>query len=158
MDKECKRQTKELSNVWHSMLMKSNYKELEVKYSKLQGLSSNEISVIRIIFEKEDVIIKDILDILNIPKSTLTSIINRLEKRNIIRRAISDKDRRSYKLELTEEGELVQEEHDKLEEEIYGGIISSLETYEEREEFLKLIRKIARNIFNNQYSIKEGES
>lgn len=34
----------------------------------------------------------------------LTSMIDRLEKKNLIKRAISTKDRRSYKLELTEEG------------------------------------------------------
>ena len=34
----------------------------------------------------------------------LTSMIDRLEKKNLIKRAISTKDRRLYKLELTEEG------------------------------------------------------
>ena len=146
MDKECKRQVDELNKLWHRMLIESNYKDIESKYSRIQGLSTNEIAIIRIISEKEEVIIKDILEILNLPKSTLTSIIDRLEKRNLIVRAISKRDRRSYKLELTEEGKIAQDEHIKFEEEVYGKIMVSLDTYEEREELLKLIRKIAENI------------
>ena len=146
MDKECKRQVNELNILWHSMIMQSNYKDIESKYSNIQGLSTNELAIIRIISEKEEVIIKDILEVLNIPKSTLTSIIDRLEKRNLIIRAISKRDRRSYKLELTEKGKIVQDEHIKFEEEVYGKIMVSLDTYEEREDLLKLIRKIIENI------------
>ena len=126
--------------------MESNYTDIESKYPNIQGLSTNELAIIRIISEKEEVIIKDILEVLNIPKSTLTSIIDRLEKRNLIIRAISKRDRRSYKLELTEKGKIVQDEHIKFEEEVYGKIMVSLDTYEEREDLLKLIRKIIENI------------
>ncbi|AGF58093.1 DNA-binding MarR family transcriptional regulator [Clostridium saccharoperbutylacetonicum] len=146
MDKECKKQIDELNKLWHVMLTEPKYNEIEKKYENLQELSTTEISVIRIISEKEDVIIKDIVDTLRLPKSTLTSIIDRLEKRNFIVRAISDRDRRSYKLELTEKGRKVQDEHMKFEDEVYGTIILALDTFEEREELLKLIRKISINI------------
>lgn len=146
MDKECKRQVNELNILWHSMLMESKYKDIESKYPNMQGLSTNELTIIRIISEKEEVIIKDILDVLNVPKSTLTSIIDRLEKHNLIIRAISKRDRRSYKLELTEKGKIVQDEHIKFEEEVYGKIIVSLDTYEDRETFLKLLRMLVGNI------------
>ncbi|AQR96783.1 MarR family winged helix-turn-helix transcriptional regulator [Clostridium saccharoperbutylacetonicum] len=150
MDKECKRQIDELNKLWHVMLTESKYNEIEKKYEDLQELSTTEISVIRIISEKEDVIIKDIVDTLGLPKSTLTSIIDRLEKRNFIVRAISDRDRRSYKLELTQKGRKVQDEHMKFEDEVYGTIILALDTFEEREELLKLIRKISINISKNR--------
>ncbi|OOM82293.1 HTH-type transcriptional regulator MhqR [Clostridium puniceum] len=146
MDKECKRQVNELNILWHRMLVESNYKDIESRYSNIQGLSTNELAIIRIISEKDEVIIKDILEALNIPKSTLTSIIDKLEKRNFVIRAISKRDRRSYKLELTEKGKVAQDEHIKFEEEVYGNIIISLDTYEEREDFLKLLRKIVGNI------------
>lgn len=148
MDKECKKQVKELNLLWHQMFSESNYKNIAAKYPNMQQLSSNEISIVRIISESEEVIIKDILEILDIPKSTLTSMIDKLEKNNILIRAISKRDRRSYKLELTEKGKIIQDEHVKFEEELYGKIITSLDTYEERKEFLRLIRKIADNISN----------
>jgi DNA-binding MarR family transcriptional regulator len=148
MDKKCKQQVDELSILWHRMIVESNYKDIEAKYPNIQGLSTNELAIIRIITEKEEVIIKDILEMLNIPKSTLTSMIDRLENRNIIIRVISKRDRRSYKLELTEKGRIAQGEHIKFEEELYSKIINSLDTYEEREDFLKLIRKIVSNVSN----------
>ncbi len=148
MDKECKKQVDELNKLWHFILVASNYKEIESKFLRIQGLRTNELSILRIISEKENVIIKDILETLNVPKSTLTSMIDRLEKRNLIIRAISNTDRRSYKLELTQEGHMAQEEHIKFEEELYGKIMLSLDTYEDRENLLKLIRKMAYNISN----------
>ncbi|MDG5855978.1 MarR family winged helix-turn-helix transcriptional regulator [Clostridium beijerinckii] len=148
MDKKCKKQIDEFNILWHRMLFESSYKDIEAKYTRIKGLSDNEISIIRIISEKEEVIIRDILEILNIPKSTLTNMIDRLEKRNLIRRSISKRDRRSYKLELTEEGKKAQEEHIKFEEEVYGKIMISLDTYEERENLLNIMRKIVYNISN----------
>lgn len=146
MDKECKKQINELSVLWHRMLNESNHKELVQRYPNLHKLNTNEISIIRIISEKEEVIIKDILEILDVPKSTLTSMIDKLEQCDMVKRAISKRDRRSYKLELTEKGKLVQDEHIKFEEEVYGRIITSLDNYEEREEFLRLMKKIVDNI------------
>lgn len=146
MDIEYKRQVDELNKLWHFIMVKANYKDIESKYTRIQGLRSNELSILRIISEKENVIIKDVVETLNVPKSTLTSMIDRLEKRNLIIRAISHEDRRSYKLELTQEGIIAQNEHIRFEEEIYGKIISSLDTYDDRENLLKLIRKMAYNI------------
>ena len=150
MDKEYSRQIDELKELAHVMLEKSNYKDLEARYSRIQQLSTNEISIIRIISEKEEVIIKDILEEVQVPKSTLTSMIDRLEKRDLICRAISNKDRRSYKLLLTEEGKKTQEEHVKFEQEVYGKIIASLDNYEEREMLLNLIEKIINNMDNER--------
>ena len=87
-----------------------------------------------------------IVPYLNLNFNTLTSIINRLENKGVIVRAISSRDRRSYQLELTEKGKMIQNEHVKFEEEVYGRVMSSLDTYEERETLLKLTRKIVRNI------------
>ncbi len=123
MDKECKRQVDELNKLWHRMFTESNYKDIEAKYQDIKERSTTELSVIRIISKKEDVIIKDIIEALNIHKSTLTRIIDRLEKRNLIVRAISNRDRRSYRLELTEKGWVIQDKHIKFEEEVYGKII-----------------------------------
>lgn len=146
MDKEINRQIDELNYLWHKLLLNSNYSNLVKKYPRLKALSENEISIIRIISEGDEVIIKEIVSVLKIPKSTLTSMIDRLEKKNLIKRSISTKDRRSYKLELTEEGKKIQQEHDELENEFYSKIINSLDTYEERENFISLIDKIANNI------------
>jgi DNA-binding MarR family transcriptional regulator len=146
LDKKYKKQVEELSRIWHSMIMEPGYKSVESQFSRIHGLSTVEIGVLRIISEKEDVIIKDIVDILKIPKSTLTSVINRLEKRRLIERTISSRDKRSYKLVLTREGILAQKEHVEFEKKFYAKIMECLDTWEEREELLKLIKKIVNNL------------
>lgn len=62
MDKDCKKQIDEFNILWHRMLFESSYKDIEAKYTRIKGLSDNEISIIRIISEKEEVIIRDILE------------------------------------------------------------------------------------------------
>lgn len=151
MDSEYKRQVEELSKVWHAMFQASDYKAIESKFPRINRLSTTEIEIIRIISEKEDIIIRDILDIVKVPKSTFTNMINRLEKCGLINRLISDKDKRSYKLELTDDGKSVQKEHIEFERTVYGKIIMSLDTFEEREELLKLMRKIADNISKTNF-------
>ncbi|PRR84709.1 HTH-type transcriptional regulator MhqR [Clostridium luticellarii] len=146
LNKKYEEQVEELSRIWHSMIMEPNYKSVESQFSRIHGLSTVEIGVLRIISEKEDVIIKDIVDILKIPKSTLTSVINRLEKRKLIKRTISSRDKRSYKLVLTQEGILAQEEHIEFEKNFYARIMECLDTCEEREELLKLMKKITYNL------------
>lgn len=146
MDKNIDRQVNEFNELWHEILMRSSHAEMAKKYPRLKELDENEITIIRIISERDEVIIKEIGEILKVPKSTLTSMIDRLERKSLIQRSISKKDRRSYKLELTEEGLKTQEEHIKFEYEFYKMIISSLDTYEDREEFLRLINQIAHNI------------
>lgn len=146
MDNNLNEQIEELNNLWHNIMMKNNYTDIDKKYPRLKELSKNEISIIRIISQREEVIIKEIGEIIQVPKSTLTSIMDRLEKKNLIVRAMSSRDRRSYKLELTEEGKKAQQEHVDFEYEFYGRIIKSLETYEDREEFLRLMKQISKNI------------
>lgn len=145
MKREEDEQIQEFSDLWHTMLHASKYREVEEHFKKLSELTTVEIGIIGIISRKRDVILKEICSMLNIPKSTLTNAIDRLEKRKYIKRITSEKDRRSYGLELTEEGELIQEEHVNFEKAIYGQLLNSLDTDEEREELLKLLRKIVLN-------------
>ena len=148
MNQEIERQIHELDELVHKMIFASQYKELEKEFAKIKGLSITEITIISIVSQKEDVILRDILDSLKVPKSTLTSLINRLEEKNLLRRRISSRDKRSYGLELTEEGKLVQNEHVNMERAMYRKIMMSLETEEERDELLSLIRKIVNNLNN----------
>jgi len=63
-----------------------------------------------------------------------------------VNRTISKRDRRSYGLQLTDEGEEVKNEHLAFERKLYGYVLNALDTTDEREEFLKLFRKIVNNI------------
>lgn len=56
-------------------------------------------------------------------KGILTSIIDKLENRNMIIRFISKRDRQSHKLELGEKSKVVQDEHIKFEEEVKNSLM-----------------------------------
>ena len=140
-------QINELDKAIHILIDKKNRKnDMDEKYPLIQGLSTLEISIIQITYNNENIILKDIVDSLNIPKSTLTSVINRLENQDIIKREKNPNDKRSYSLILTEKGKAIKKEHDDGEKEIFEKILNSLDTPQERDKFIKLISKIAKNL------------
>ncbi len=137
---------REFGNLWRIFISySSQYRTME-EFPRIEKLTTMEIGIIRIVYEREDVILKEICTMLDIPKSTLTSAIDRLERLNYVNRTISKRDRRSYGLQLTEEGKSVKNEHLAFEKKLYGYILSALDTNDERKEFLKLFRKIVENI------------
>ena len=130
-----------LNKLYHKLLM-SNASE-KLQYPKeLSSLSTIDISVVNLVAENKDIIVREIAAILSVPNSTLTSSINRLEKKNLARRLISMRDRRSFSLELTEQGWEIQQLHLTFERSYFEAILEKLDTYEEREIFMDLIDKI----------------
>ncbi|WP_346896843.1 MarR family winged helix-turn-helix transcriptional regulator [Clostridium sp. UBA7503] len=136
----------EFSNLWKMFLSFSNQYRTMEEFPRIERLNTMEISIISIVYDREDIILKEICNMLDIPKSTLTSAIDRLERLNYVNRTISKRDRRSYGLQLTDEGEEVKNEHLAFERKLYGYVLNALDTNDEREEFLKLFRKIVNNI------------
>lgn len=136
----------EFSNLWKMFLSFSNQHRTMEEFPRIERLNTMEISIIRIVYDRDDIILKEICNMLDIPKSTLTSAIDRLERLNYVNRTISKRDRRSYGLQLTDEGEEVKNEHLAFERKLYGYVLNALDTNGEREEFLKLFRKIVNNI------------
>lgn len=129
---------------FHRFLYKTTLKEdVMVQFSEeLRGISLLELRIIRYIYENPDCIVRDILKALEIPDSTLTSAINRLEKRDIIKRRINPEDRRSYKLEITEYGNKVQEEHYKADLLFAKKVLNTLENEDDKKCFARLFEKM----------------
>ncbi|OYO93678.1 DNA-binding MarR family transcriptional regulator [Lachnotalea glycerini] len=134
-------QVQEFNALWHQILMLDQKKDFKQKYPNFLELTTNEISVIHIVSENPDIILKSICEILNLPKSTLTNTINRLEEKGYLFRTITKKDLRSYGLSLTEKGIQTQKEHIEYEHQVFGKILETLDI-EERIEFLMLMKKI----------------
>ena len=142
------RQFEKLSEIWHRLLKIHSELKLEKQFPNLQGMSNAEIGILRIVSENKDIILKDINQQLQLPKSTLTNTINRLEKQGYLHRLISNRDLRSYCLELTEKGMLVQKEHCSYEKLIMTGFLQALDSDEERDELLRMLQKISVAICN----------
>lgn len=139
-------QTQTLNTLWHEMIDGIGTAIPEEQYPGFRQLSTLEIGVIGILSRQPDCKMKDISTRLHISKSTLTSVIDRLEKAGFLRRIINPLDRRSFTLQLCEKGETVQQEHETYEEMMFGRIMSALENKQDKEDFLRLFGKIVKNL------------
>lgn len=143
MHKEIKdTQIERFHTIYHRMVKQSL---TESSYpNELKPLGTIDISVINLIATAPGIIVKEIAGKLNIPNSTLTSSLNRLEKQGLANRVISPRDRRSFGLELTEKGWKIQNIHLNFETSYFESILKKLDGDEERDTFLHLLDKIYR--------------
>lgn len=137
-----------LNQLYHKMLMSNASQELQYP-KELASLSTIDISVINLVADNREIIVREIASYLGVPNSTLTSSINRLEKKNLVKRLISKRDRRSFSLELTDQGWNIQQLHLSFERKYFEGVLQKLDTHEERECFLNLIEKIVTGFVTN---------
>ncbi|MBN2051854.1 MAG: winged helix-turn-helix transcriptional regulator [Spirochaetales bacterium] len=142
--------TQRLSRLWHQAVHLSNKNSLGVFTDELSGVTTIELSIIHLITEHPDYIMKDILEALDVQASTLTSAVNRLEKRGYLKREIASKDRRSFRLVLTPLGEKAQRNHLASEKVLFTTVLECLDTEEEREVFMSLLEKIIHR-YQKQY-------
>ncbi|AWI04722.1 MarR family winged helix-turn-helix transcriptional regulator [Clostridium drakei] len=110
------------------------------------GITSNELSVLKVASKYPDAALKEISRYLDVPGSTLTSIVDRLEKRNLVKRIISSKNRRSYSLELTQEGIKISELHEVAENQLWKKVLGALDEDCERNTLINLLDKISKGI------------
>ncbi len=128
--------------LFHKAIKLFNKNTMLASSELLKGVTPLEIQVINLIIDSPEATIKSINQDLNIPNSTLTCIINRLEDKQIIKRAINMKDKRSYALRLTDKGVMLQEEHIKMEYALYKSILNAFKTDEERITFIRLAETV----------------
>ncbi len=135
-----------LDKVYHALVVSMQKTSEELWKDKLQGISTVEVSILSIIERKPDVILKEITQILGVPASTLTNAVDRLEKRGLLTRVISKRDRRSFGLALTEDGRLAQQEHRQSEALLWQKILGAYDTTEERSELIRLLSILAEKL------------
>lgn len=78
--------------------------KLEVCTEELKSAGILDVNILRLLFNNSEIIPKEIARKLNIPNSTLTNAINRLEKKDLIERKLNTNDLRSLQLLLTDKG------------------------------------------------------
>lgn len=77
-------------------------------------LSPNELRIIEIVGSShKPKMMKDIAEIMSMTKGGMTFLIDKLEKKGIVRRKQNDFDRRVLHIELTEEGQKIYKEYNK---------------------------------------------
>ena len=112
---------------------------METWSTKFRDVSKAELHILLLVQQYPDTNIGDIKEKLDLPSSTLTSIINRMEKKKLLKRTIGD-DKRTYKLEILDEGRIIRIEHDRVLRAIAEAIMDNL-TPEEQVTFTDLLDK-----------------
>jgi DNA-binding MarR family transcriptional regulator len=111
-----------------------------------EGLSPLDLHVLAIAEAKPDIILREIKDYLDVPNSTLTGIVDRLEKRGLAGRIISQRDRRSFGLKLTGKGRALRVEQRQVRRNAADRMLGALDSDAEREAFVALMAKIGRRL------------
>ena len=135
-------QADELRRLCHALAGMRRAVKDGARFRAIHGLSPMETGVLDGAAEKPEVILGEIGAALGLPKSTLTSIVDRLETQGYLRRAISRRDRRSYGVELTRKGQTAYEAHRRFEAEIWRKSMAGLDDDAERGRFLVALRKM----------------
>jgi len=105
----------------------------------------NTFAVLEQLYHKGSSKINEICEKLLIPNSSMTYLIDQLEKKQLVERQFSKEDRRSIYVDLTEKGrkliESIFPEHEKLAKELFKVL-----TDEERINLLELLKKVSFSI------------
>lgn len=131
----------ELSFLWNGVMRKCREIYEHIPAREIKELSDTEIEIISILAQSREVVVGDISKTLSLPKSTVTGLIARLEKKNMIRRTIKTDDLRTFGLALTEKGKKTHSDHLKFEAAFYSRLIEPL-SEKESTAFFELLRSI----------------
>jgi DNA-binding MarR family transcriptional regulator len=124
------------------LLDKMRSDRLETWSEKLEGVSKMEMHILLLVQGRPGIVLGEIREKLGVPNSTLTGVIDRMEKQGLVRRAISGRDRRSYGLEILEKGREVRKEHDRILLMLATKMLVALDG-KERTMFIRLLSKVA---------------
>lgn len=131
--------SEQLLQLWHKIMLSG---DVTVCTEKLKGASIIDVNILRLLEENKTMILRDIGALLSVSPSTLSSAIKRMEKSGLIERVICKEDLRSYSITLTDDGKQTINEHYELELKLMDNLLGRLDSENEREAFLKMLRKL----------------
>lgn len=131
------------NTIIHKILEVFAYKnEYQLRTSNIQP---QDMYVLERIYFNEKVAIKDLSKRYSIPPSTLTGIIDRLEKKNLIERLRTNIDRRAIELVATPEGKIAVEKHIKEDKQFSNNFFNTLKQGK-KEKLKELLEELLNNL------------
>lgn len=127
--------------IWYAVM----FDRPDTKSENMKYLSFLDMHLIGIANENPDYILREIRDILQVPQTTLSSIVSKLEKQGYVRRVINHRDMRSFSLEVMEKGKQMYEDHKRNDRKKAGQILMMLDE-DERDAFIRLFQKVAAGV------------
>jgi DNA-binding MarR family transcriptional regulator len=120
----------------------SSWEESVVRDS---GLTTAQIHTIEIVGHAGAIKMKDLAEKIGVTTGTLTVSVDKLEKKGLLVRRPHEKDRRSYMIELTREGNKYFEEHHNFHIRMTEEIVSCL-SEQEQKAFTSIMEKMLKKI------------
>ena len=120
------------------------FKSKEEQQLKQTGLSGKELYVLEHIREENPWRFNDFAENYRIKPSTLTGIVERLEKKKLLKRERDEKDRKAVYLYCTRQGKEIVQQHIEEDRQFFDSMLSTLDA-EQRAHFINLVKKITDN-------------
>ena len=109
-----------------------------------QDITKQELMLIDFIGDSEEIFMRDIAEFLQTPQSTATGIVDKLVKKDYLKRYYSEEDRRTIRIGLTPKGDSLKVLFcDKKKE--TSEAIATILTPEEQNQIISIFRKIDQN-------------
>ena len=117
------------------------FKATEMLFASRLEVSDRELALLRTLVAEGPMITKALGGRFGVPVSTMTGLIDRMEKKGLVRRVPHRRDRRSIELEATPAGTLALREHARGLEAVARGILQALPE-RDQETFIRLLRRV----------------
>ena len=118
------------------------FKESEILFASRLEVSDRELALLRTLVAEGPMITKELGGRFRVPVSTMTGLVDRMEKRGLVRRVPGRRDRRSIELEATPAGALALREHARGLEAIARGLLEALPE-RDQQALITILRKVA---------------
>ena len=106
-------------------------------------LNIQELRLVEFLGDEGPHIMRELAAFLNVAVNSVTSIVDNLEQKGLVRRVRSEDDRRIIRVELTDAGRLIHQDALDVNMQLFRTMLRALSS-EEQKIFLMLIRKIVR--------------
>jgi MarR family transcriptional regulator, temperature-dependent positive regulator of motility len=113
--------------------------------SQINGLTSRQFAVLIAIDENLGANQQDLTIYTGIDRSTISEIVRRLGRRGLVRRKRNSKDRRAFKIVLTDEGRELLAVSGPIAKDVDDGVLDALPSAR-RGEFLDLLSEVVRKL------------
>ncbi len=136
-----------------SILIKREVDNLEEKTYGETITGTNRFILLHLALNDErDIFQKDLEEVFSVRRSTMSSVLQRMEEKGLLTRSAVSYDARLKKIELTDKGKRLhrqmEESIDRMEEKLIRGL-----TEEETQTLLTLLDKVKRNVEQDDHKI-----
>ena len=126
-------------------LLTERFKARQETFAGKLEVSQKELALLQALASAGPMISKELGGRFGVPVSTMTGLVDRMEKKGLIRRVPGRRDRRSIELEATPAGALALKEHARDIEAIARGMLDAL-AERDQEQLIQILRRVRAGI------------